>query len=421
MPAAPLPLNETERLAALRAIEILDTPNEAAFEIFPALARVLAGTPIAAVSLVDETRQWFKAISGLDIKETSRDAAFCAHAILTPDRVMCVTDATADPRFADNPLVTGGPGIRFYAGAPIVDENGLALGTVCVIDTVPREVPAHVLDSLRNLAGAASTALQHRAALRKLHDLDALRRAVDIERETIERQRRFIEIVSHELRTPAALIDGAAQRARSRLEAHDPAGAARHVDRIRAGVVRLAAMIDRTLAHDMRDKRRTAILVDRFDLRDALGAVVERHRAAAAEFSIALDMPDTPVRIDGDREMLDHAFDCLMENAIKYARGERVVTVRLSIEAGDADQGRARIEVADRGIGIPHADLGKLFHRFSRASNAHAIPGTGLGLHLARNLVADHDGEILVASELGQGTTFTVLLPLSAMSARDAA
>lgn len=150
--AAPLPPDEPARLAVLRALEILDTPPEPAYDDIVALAAQIACTPIALVSLVDAERQWVKAWIGLDAGETHRDIGFCTHAIVAAEPVFIVPDALLDPRFADNPLVTGGPRIRFYAGAPIVTAEGRALGTVCVVDTSPRRLDASQQRALRALA-----------------------------------------------------------------------------------------------------------------------------------------------------------------------------------------------------------------------------------------------------------------------------
>ncbi|MET0437174.1 MAG: GAF domain-containing protein, partial [Devosia sp.] len=138
MPAAVELDDERERLTALIALNILETERTADFDIFPGLASQLFSTPIAAISLIDKDRQWFKASVGLDVVETSRDASFCAHAILHPNEVLYVPDATQDPRFADNPLVVGDFGLRFYAGVPIIGPSGHALGALCVIDREPR-------------------------------------------------------------------------------------------------------------------------------------------------------------------------------------------------------------------------------------------------------------------------------------------
>src|ERR1051325_468828 len=136
---APLPDNETDRLAALYSLDILDSAPEQDFDDIVALASNVCGTPMSLVPLLDTDRQWFKARVGVDDTGTERDVSFCSHAVLGRD-LMVVPDATQDHRFADNPLVTGPMGIRFYAGAPLVTSDGYALGTLCVVDNQPRRL-----------------------------------------------------------------------------------------------------------------------------------------------------------------------------------------------------------------------------------------------------------------------------------------
>ena len=158
MKAIPPP-DEIQRLARLQALGVLDSAPEPLFDSLARLAAQIAGTPIALVSLIDEQRQWFKANLGLPgVQQTPRDQAFCAHAILQRD-VMTVADARADPRFADNPLVTGEPGIRFYAGAPLTLPSGERLGTLCVIDRAPRQLSEAQRAQLAELAQAVVQAL----------------------------------------------------------------------------------------------------------------------------------------------------------------------------------------------------------------------------------------------------------------------
>lgn len=154
MKTAPLPPNEKERLAALHALLILDTPPEQRFDRITEFAASEFDAPIALISLVDENRQWLKSRVGLDVCETSRDVAFCAHALLSREPLV-VPDTLKDERFADNPLVVGMPHIRFYTGAPLVLPSGLIAGTLCIIDTKPRDVDATdlaILGTLRDLA-----------------------------------------------------------------------------------------------------------------------------------------------------------------------------------------------------------------------------------------------------------------------------
>jgi hypothetical protein len=159
------PADESERLGALRALDILDTPPEQRFDRLTQAAAKALGTPIAVVSLVDADRQWFKSKVGLEAAETPRNVSFCGHA-LHGDQAFVVTDAHADARFHDNPLVTGEPGVRFYAGHPITTLDGHRVGTLCVIDRRPHAFSKGEREALRSLADAASDELSaHRVKL----------------------------------------------------------------------------------------------------------------------------------------------------------------------------------------------------------------------------------------------------------------
>ena len=160
-PAAKLPVNEHERLRALEQLQVLDTPPHPALDALTLAAAQACGTPIALVSLIDERRQWFKAAIGVgEVRETPRDWAFCAHAILEPHAILEVPDAQQDARFEANPLVTGDPRIRFYAGAPLLSVEGQALGTLCVIDPQPKVLSDAQRAQLAGLAQATAMVLE---------------------------------------------------------------------------------------------------------------------------------------------------------------------------------------------------------------------------------------------------------------------
>ena len=186
--AIPMPTNEAARRAALQRYAILDTEPEQAFDDLALLATYVCQTPIALISLVDENRQWFKSKVGLAVSETSRDIAFCSHAILQSD-IFVIPDTLQDEKFRNNPLVISEPHIRFYAGAPLISEEGYALGTLCVIDRKPRELSPAQKEALAALSRLVLGQLEFR------HNLMLLKEALnDRTKEDHERQRELVEV-----------------------------------------------------------------------------------------------------------------------------------------------------------------------------------------------------------------------------------
>ena len=164
---APIPKDEIKRLNVLWQYDVLDTVPEDVFDDLANLAAHICEAPVALISLVDEKRQWFKSRVGISVKETSRDVSFCAHAILQ-DGLLTVSDASKDPRFSDNPLVTGTQHIRFYAGMPLRSPDGYALGTLCVIDNIARKLRPEQKQALRLLARHVETQLELRRHAKEL-------------------------------------------------------------------------------------------------------------------------------------------------------------------------------------------------------------------------------------------------------------
>src|SRR5689334_14362787 len=187
------PENESLRLQALHYYDILDTAAEKDFDDIVELASQLCETPISLVSLIDSDRQWFKARHGMEAHETPRDIAFCAYAIHQDD-IMAVQDATADSRFRDNPLVTGSPDIRFYAGMPLITSEGFKLGTLCVIDRKPKELTQKQIFGLKILAKQVMKQLELRATVKELKRLN-------------DANSKMLSIIGHDLRSPMQSLE----------------------------------------------------------------------------------------------------------------------------------------------------------------------------------------------------------------------
>jgi two-component system NtrC family sensor kinase len=193
---APMPSPDRDRVAALQKYAILDTEPEQAFDDLTLLASFVCKTPIALISLVDEDRQWFKSKIGMDACQTSRDIAFCSVAIQQTD-VMVVPDTLEDERFRNNPLVVSGPRIRFYAGAPLINDEGYALGTLCVVDRTPREFGADQKEALQALGRLVLAQLEFRRNLQLLKEAltDRTQAEHDRERELLKVQQTLTRVL----------------------------------------------------------------------------------------------------------------------------------------------------------------------------------------------------------------------------------
>jgi signal transduction histidine kinase len=400
---SPALADERGRLAALRRVQILDTPRERRFDDIVEIAAQVTGMPIALINLVDSDRQWGKALVGIDDSEAPRETSFCSVAIASGDEVMVVDDTHEDPRFADNPLVTGEPWMRFYAGAPIVDRAGYRLGSVCVVDRVPRTLDEGQRRALRALARQTMDQLELRLALeadreevRSLRELDRLRD-------------QFVATVSHELRTPLTSIRGWLDlliEDAGTLESEER-DALQRVDR---NVDRLARLVGDLLDLTRADAGVLSMRSELVDLaaltRDAVASLANAEGAADRDVRLTVE---PSIRVTGDTQRLARVIDNLCSNAIKYTPpGGRV-----AVDLGQRD-GSAVLRVSDIGIGIPAAEREHLFRPFFRASTAtdRGIPGTGLGLAVSKAIVERHGGSIAVSDAEGGGVVFTVTLPL---------
>lgn len=388
-----------ERLAELRRLAVLDVVGDRELDEVVKLAAEVCGVPVAMVTVHTDTEQRHAAKVGTSIAALTREQSFCRETMARGDLVE-VPDATADPRFADLEVVTGEPHIRFYAGVPLVSATGLPLGTVCVLDTEPRQLDDTMRAALTALARHVVGEWEMRAESELVRDLAA--RAGEVDRLKDE----FLAMISHELRTPLTAIRGYLELLHG-MDGQDPAAGRRMVEVIGRNADRLVALIDNLLL--------TAQLSSGLDMRLAdmdVAALLERigrqFQGIAAERGLRCQVETPgPIMVRGDEHRLTQAIDHLLFNALKVTPRGGVICLSAAVGS------RVVIEVSDTGAGISADEQLRLFDAFYRteASQTLQIPGAGTGLAIVKAIVAAHHGDVDVASSPGQGATFRISLP----------
>ena len=389
MSAASTLLSERARLAALERYAIVDTTPEEAFDELARLASMICETPIALISLVDASRQWFKSRVGLAATQTPRDQSFCAHAIQERN-VFIVQDAQSDPRFAGNPLVIGEPNIRFYAGAQLTTPEGLNLGTLCVIDTKPRVLTDEQRTALRSLARQVMTQLE-------------LRRQIAVRDEVDQLKKDFISTVSHELRTPLTSIRGSLSLLAAGVMGELSDDARQMVGIAERNSVRLITLINDILDFDKLESGKMEMDLRPTSLLRVLERSIETISAFAAQEGVGIELRAASASVLGDESRLTQVVVNLLSNAVKYSDRGGVVTLRV-----DAYSTFVEVHVEDHGTGIAERAQARLFERFHQidGGDARRKPGTGLGLAICKTIVEQHGGSIGVISRQGEGSTF---------------
>jgi len=521
MQVAQIPLNEKDRLKALLKLQILDTEPDATFDAITSLAATLFQVPIVLVSLIDEQRQWFKSKQGLEVCQTDRRLAFCAHAILQTD-VFVVEDAAQDERFATNPLVCTIPNIRFYAGCPLIDEDGFALGTLCIIDRKPRSMTEQDKAVLRKLAVLVMDRLQeHKQKLQTEHKLQLLDllldsipdalvacdseghleqfnkvardwHGVDVrqceaelwshhynlyeenghtvlpveripllrafhgqtvvgqeiciksngqhprwvscrgeqlktrsgqllgalvlmhdisEQKQLEQMKTdFISTVSHELRTPITAISGGLDLVINQVLGPVPEKALAMLKVASQNSKRLQLLVNDLLDMEKLSAGKMDFYLQPCDLALEAQQAVAQNQPYADKFEVQLCLLNNEtLMLQLDSHRLQQVLSNLLSNAIKYSKaGSKVM-----LNYGLVDN-KIRIQVEDKGEGIPLHFQEKIFQRFAQAdgSDSKAKSGTGLGLAISKAIIESMGGSIGFHSVPDQGTVFFCDFPL---------
>ena len=379
------PANESNRLAALYSLGILDSDRENIFDEIMELAASICEVPIALISLVDESRQWFKSRKGLNVTETARSVSFCAHAILQPG-LFCINDTHKDARFVDNPLVTGPPYIRFYAGAPLFTREGYGLGTLCVIDQVARELTDAQQHELQVLRTHVLKLLELRRATREL--------ALANQELSV-----FNYTLSHDLRAPIRAISGFSQ---SLLEDNDELlteSAREMINRISSSALRMEQMTQDLIKLSQMSSRE--IVMQRVNLSEIANDVINKLRQSSGKREIRINIQDG-IEAIGEPGLLKIVLENLLGNAWKYTQKSK----QAELDFGVIENNNGReYYIKDNGIGFEMAYATKLFQPFQRFHSSSEYSGNGIGLATVKRIIQKHGGEIRAHSILNQGTT----------------
>ena len=415
---APLPLDEDERVAALRTLEILDTEFEPAYDAIVRLASIICQTPIASINLVDTDRQWSKAsVGGVDLS-APRSSSFCAHTILY-EETLVIEDTHRDERFHDNVLVSGFPHIRFYAGQRLLTPSGHAVGALCVVDHEPRQLSEDQLSALQALGRQTAILFELRMRSRQLEEEIVVRQRAVAESQAArvladaanQAKSDFLSRMSHELRTPLNSVIGFSRALQRNRPGNLLAPDLQYLSRIEANGVHLLNVINDVLDLAKVESGRITPDIASVDLetlvretvRELEGRVLGDH---ANLVKLIVDVPNTlqPMETDGTR--LKQMIINLVGNALKFTERGHVLVRVVADDVGRTQ----RIDVEDTGIGIPLDRQQAIFDAFEQASEdtAEKYGGTGLGLAITGGFAVMLGYRITVHSAPGNGSTFSI-------------
>lgn len=389
-----IPNNEEERLALLDSYSIIDSFIEIEYDNITAIASEICHTPISLVSLIDDKKQWFKSHHGLEITETPKEFSFCAHAINDPQNSFVVNDTREDKRFFDNPLVIGDPHVKFYAGIPLVGEEGLALGTLCVIDYKPNQLNASQINSLKALSNQVMSLLNLR---KKKMDLEKTLLALEEKNHELER---FAYIAAHDIKSPLNNITGLAHVFSAKYGSLLDEEGKQLLTYINTSSDKLKKLVDGMLGHSQNEK---SIKENKSKI-NIQHAIKELQGLFISEGECRITIQSDLKHIVANKTALSQILINLISNAVKYNDkeiSEIIIGVNETVLA-------YQFYVQDNGPGISVEDHDKIFKIFEvlKAKDKFGIAGNGIGLATVKKLVESLGGQISIDKSFTKGTKF---------------
>lgn len=385
---------ESKRIESLKSYLVLDTESEEEIDNLTQLASEICETPITLVSLIDENRQWFKSKVGLEANETSRDVAFCAHAINETDELFIIEDARKDKRFFDNPLVTGSPYVIFYAGVVLKSDEDLPLGTLCVIDNSPRKLSDKQIRSLKTISKQIMNLLNYKKSMRKQEEL-----RIQLVQKNRELER-FASIAAHDLKSPLANIMSAANLFSEIYASQIDTQGNLLIDSIEKSGQRLKLLVDGLLEFTKIDdlslvaKTKVNLIKLTKDLTKLIGN----------KNNIKISLNTKLTTIKTHPILLDQILINLFSNSLKYSN-KKIAEIELNVSENSSHY---LFIVKDNGPGISKKNQATIFNLFQIASaeDQFGNKGNGIGLATVKKIIEKLGGKIHVKSEEGQGAEF---------------
>jgi len=391
---------ELLRQNSLNNLNILDTDAEEVFDELTKLASMICKTPMALISLVDEDRQWFKSKHGLDVKETERDVSFCGHAILEQE-IFIVPDAALDERFLDNPLVIAGPKIRFYAGVVLRDVNQLPLGTLCVLDNVPRHFTSEQLTSLKIIAKQVQSQLQIR------HENTRLSQRNEITKE-------ILSLVAHDIKGAFNTVLGSTQLLSRKLDKLDKLN--EHADlvrinhRVSAASNNVYELFDELLQWARAQFTQNSVELCELDIKPLVDDVLKVFYAPAKAKRVEFNVDIPLVTAFADSSVTKTIVRNFISNSLKYSPSDEQITI-----AAEIIDNKIVIFVQDNGEGIPEKMKPYLLSAIqaSEQQSLSSPPSHGIGLYLCNTIAQRQHSRIWFDESLKIGTKMYLSLPIS--------
>ncbi len=390
----PIIENEIERLKALESYQIVDSLPEIEYDDITKIASIICDTPIATIAFIDADKQFVKAKIGVDLTDTPRAIAFCAHTIVEPNKFLIINDSRKDKRFADNPLVTDLPNIIFYAGIPLVTPNGYALGALCVMDNKPHELSEEQVDALKSLANQTISLLELR---KKNFVLELSQIKIDAFAKEMED---FAFAASHDLKEPLRMVKSFLSLLEKKYAHSLDEKANTYIHFAVDGANRMEILINELLEYSRAGKLVND--VSQTNLNEVIEDIKKLYLLVIAEKDVQINYTNLPT-IQISHSVIRQIFQNLIGNAIKYQHPNTIPIITIAALENDTHW---QFSVADNGIGIDAENLENIFTIFKRLHSKADYDGTGIGLAICKKLVLHYGGTIWAEATEGKGSTF---------------